>query len=150
MKWHLRLTALVLVLALAGVCPWGPAAGQETQIRQAFELLDGNGDGRISRQEFQLNKTQIFYRSLRRAGETSSLKLEDSSLTPEAFAEADTDGDGVLSGSEWSRRASRNSRPTMATTIRRSASRSLSAACANTCASDRPRGLGHAGAAPGR
>lgn len=96
-----RFFALALVLALAGVCPWLPAAGQETQIRQAFELLDGDGNGRISRQEFQLNKTLIFYRGLQRAGETSSLRLEESNLTPEAFAEADTDGDGVLSGSEW-------------------------------------------------
>jgi Ca2+-binding EF-hand superfamily protein len=96
-----RRSALALLLALAGIGPWHPAAGQESQIRQAFDLLDANGDGRISRQEFQLNKTQIFYRSLQRTGETSSLRLEESSLAPEAFADADTDSDGVLSGSEW-------------------------------------------------
>jgi Ca2+-binding EF-hand superfamily protein len=96
-----QLPALALLLALAAVCPWHPAAGQESQIRQAFDLLDANGDGRISREEFQLNKTRIFYRSLQRTGETSSLRLEESNLTPEAFADADTDSDGVLSGSEW-------------------------------------------------
>jgi Ca2+-binding EF-hand superfamily protein len=96
-----RLSALALPLALAALCPWHPAAGQETQIREALDLLDANGDGRISREEFQMNKTQIFYRSLRRAGETSSLRLEESRLTPDAFADADTDGNGVLSGSEW-------------------------------------------------
>jgi Ca2+-binding EF-hand superfamily protein len=96
-----RLSALAVPLALAALCPWHPAAGQETQIREALDLLDANGDGRISREEFQLNKTQIFYRSLQGAGETSSLKLEESTLTPDAFADADTNGDGVLSGSEW-------------------------------------------------
>jgi Ca2+-binding EF-hand superfamily protein len=96
-----RFPALALLLALAGVWPWHPAAGQETQIREAFDLLDGNGDGSIDREEFQLNKTQIFYRSLQRSGETSSLRFEESNLTPEAFGEADMDGDGVLSGSEW-------------------------------------------------
>jgi Ca2+-binding EF-hand superfamily protein len=96
-----RVFALTLLVALAGVCPWHPAAGQETQVRQAFDLLDGNSDGRIDREEFQLNKTQIFYRSMRGTGETSSLRLEQSSLTPEAFADADMDSNGVLSGSEW-------------------------------------------------
>jgi Ca2+-binding EF-hand superfamily protein len=96
-----RVLALSLLVALAGVCPWHPAAGQEAQIRQGFDLLDGNGDGRIDREEFQLNKTQIFYRSLQRTGETSILRLEESRLTPEAFADADMDSDGVLSGSEW-------------------------------------------------
>jgi Ca2+-binding EF-hand superfamily protein len=96
-----RLSALALSLALAALCPWHPAAGQEAQIREALDLLDANGDGRISREEFQLNKTQIFYRSLQAAGDTSSLRLEESRLTPDAFADADTDGNGVLSGSEW-------------------------------------------------
>jgi Ca2+-binding EF-hand superfamily protein len=96
-----RLPALALLLALAGVWPWHPAAGQETQIREAFDLLDGHGDGRIDREEFQLNKTQIFYRNLQRSGETSSLRFEESNLTPEAFADADMDRDGMLSGSEW-------------------------------------------------
>jgi Ca2+-binding EF-hand superfamily protein len=96
-----RLSALALPLALAALCPWHPAAGQEAQIREALDLLDANGDGRISREEFQLNKTQIFYRSLQAAGDTSSLRLEESRLTPDAFADADTDGNGVLSGSEW-------------------------------------------------
>ena len=96
-----RFLALALLLALAGICAGHPAAGQESQIRELFDLLDANGDGRISRQEFQLNKTQIFYRSLQRTGETSTLRLEESRLTPEAFADADTDGNDVLSGSEW-------------------------------------------------
>jgi Ca2+-binding EF-hand superfamily protein len=96
-----RLPALALLLALAGVWPWHLAVGQETQIREAFDLFDGNGDGRIDREEFQLNKTQIFYRSLQRSGETSSLRFEESNLTREAFTDADMDGDGVLSGSEW-------------------------------------------------
>ena len=96
-----RFLALALLLALAGICPWHPAVGQESQIRELFDLLDANGDGRISREEFQLNKTQIFYRSLQRMGETSTLRLEESRLTPEAFADSDTDGNDVLSGSEW-------------------------------------------------
>jgi Ca2+-binding EF-hand superfamily protein len=96
-----RLSALALPIALAALCPWHPAAGQDTQIREALDLLDADGDGRISRQEFQMNKTRIFYRSLGRAGETSTLRLEGSRLTPDAFADADTDGNGVLSGSEW-------------------------------------------------
>lgn len=95
-----RSRACALLLALALV-PWQPALAQEASVRAAFDLLDADGDGRVSREEFQLNKTQIFYGRLQRTGETSSLRFEDSSLTPEAFADADTDGDDVLSGSEW-------------------------------------------------
>lgn len=91
-------SALALFLALWAGAPLPAAADQ---IEQLFGILDANGDGVIDPQEFQLRKTEIFFRSISNLDAVTTLGPEDTNLTPEAFAEADRDGDGRLSGAEF-------------------------------------------------
>ncbi len=85
---------MVCVLTLAR-----PASAVE--LDRVFRMLDTNGDGVIDRKEFQINKTRIYYYRLRGMAVELSLSLKDTILTPEAFADADRDGDGRLSGAEF-------------------------------------------------
>lgn len=88
--------AACAALALLAVAP--PVAAQ---IEGLFALLDANGDGVIDPQEFQLRKTEVFFRSVRDMDAAMTLGPEDTNLTSEAFAEADLDSDGRLSGAEF-------------------------------------------------
>jgi Ca2+-binding EF-hand superfamily protein len=67
----------------------------------AFQLLDENGDRAVARDEFQRRKTEIFFVALDAAGAEQVLRPQDVRLTAEAFGQADRDGDGLLSGSEF-------------------------------------------------
>jgi Ca2+-binding EF-hand superfamily protein len=67
----------------------------------AFQLLDENGDGAVARDEFGRRKTQIFFVALDAAHTDQVLRPEDVRLTAEAFARADINGDGLLSGAEF-------------------------------------------------
>jgi Ca2+-binding EF-hand superfamily protein len=69
--------------------------------RATFDVLDENGDGVVNRQEFQRRKTEVFFLRLPRLSEDTSVELADTQLSPEAFREADINGDGKLSGSEF-------------------------------------------------
>ena len=55
----------------------------------------------VTRQEFLLKKTVIFSRFLKEVGLDQHLDPGDVNLTTEAFAEADLNGDGKLSGAEF-------------------------------------------------
>jgi Ca2+-binding EF-hand superfamily protein len=88
---------LALGLALLGAAPQAAA----DQVEELFGFLDANGDGMIDAQEFQLRKTEIFFRSISDLDAVTTLGPEDTNLAPEAFAEADLDGDGRLSGAEF-------------------------------------------------
>ena len=67
----------------------------------AFQLLDENGDRAVARDEFQRRKTEIFFVALDAAGAEQALRPNDVRLTAEAFGQADINGDGLLSGSEF-------------------------------------------------
>lgn len=88
--------ALMVVLAT-----FGPVAAQEADLESAFETLDGNGDGVLTREEFDQNKVKVFFSTLQEMARDKSLDFEDTRLTRAAFDAADTDGDGRLSGAEW-------------------------------------------------
>jgi Ca2+-binding EF-hand superfamily protein len=55
----------------------------------------------VTREEFLRMKTEIFYRALKDLDRDQRLGPEDIHITPEAFAEADLNGDGKISGSEF-------------------------------------------------
>ena len=86
-----------VLMVSAGALP----ARADAELEAAFALLDENGDGIVARDEFQRSKTQIFFAALDAADADHTLRPEDLRLTPEAFAEADIDGDGILTGSEF-------------------------------------------------
>lgn len=91
-------TAATLVLA---VTLGGMATAEEANIRSVFEVLDSNGDGVVTRAEFEQNKVKVFFTTLEEMSRDKSLDFEDTRLTREAFDAADNDGDGKLSGAEW-------------------------------------------------
>jgi Ca2+-binding EF-hand superfamily protein len=108
----LHLFAAVLIpLALLST----PAAAQKLskqEIDLRFKMFDSNADGRISKDEFELNKVVALFSPLPRSrtasGEQQSGALDRqiaiarqmSRLTPEAFNALDTNSDGVLTGAE--------------------------------------------------
>ena len=46
-------------------------------------------------------KTEVFYRALKDVNQDQRLSPEEINLTPEAFADADLNGDGKISGAEF-------------------------------------------------
>jgi Ca2+-binding EF-hand superfamily protein len=93
----------ILAGLLAGLVlgPGVELRAADAKLVAAFESLDETGNGMVTREEFQRQKTQIFFAALDAAGADQTLRPEDVRLTPEAFAAADIDGDGLLSGSEF-------------------------------------------------
>ena len=91
-----------LALAYGALCAAaGPAAAAYVDLGESFHLLDDDRDGVIGRGEFLRRKTTIFYRALTDMDQDQRLNPEEINLTPEAFADADLDGDGQLSGAEF-------------------------------------------------
>jgi len=97
------LSALATVAAMFGTLLSGGLALAQPKFEPevAFQLLDENGDGAVARDEFQRRKTEIFFVALDAAGAEQVLRPEDVRLTAEAFAQADINGDGLLSTSEF-------------------------------------------------
>jgi Ca2+-binding EF-hand superfamily protein len=96
----LLLCGPVLVLGVLGTSS-DPAGAAAVDLRESFAILDDNRDGVIGREEFLRNKTQIFYRALTDLDRDQRLNRGELNLTPQAFADADLDGDGKLSGAEF-------------------------------------------------
>ena len=90
-----------LALALGAI---GSPAGRALAVddpRQTFDILDDNGDGVVTREEFLRMKTAIFYRALKDLDRDQRLSREEINVSPEAFADADLNGDGKISGAEF-------------------------------------------------
>jgi EF-hand domain pair len=64
-------------------------------------ILDEDVDGAVTQVEFLRNKTKIFYRALKDVDQDQGLGPDEISVTPQAFDEADLNGDGKLSGAEF-------------------------------------------------
>ena len=120
-------SALATVAAMFGTLLSGGLvlAQPKFEPEVAFQLLDENGDGAVARDEFGRRKTEIFFVALDAAGAEQALRPNDVRLTVEAFGQADINGDGLLSGSEFIRaRPSWSSNPSTPTPTGRSPWRS--------------------------
>jgi Ca2+-binding EF-hand superfamily protein len=79
----------------------GEGLGTRMTLKEVFDILDANQDGVVTRLEFLRNKTEVFYLFLKEVGLDQHLDPGDINITPGAFAEADLNGDGKLSGAEF-------------------------------------------------
>ena len=88
-----HLLALALAFAVAGAA--------DAEDRPRFTILDEDGDGVITKIEFLRNKTKIFFRAVKDIDQDQRLGPGEINITPQAFDEADLNGDGKLSGAEF-------------------------------------------------
>lgn len=85
--------ATVLAASLPAI---GPAwAYTDKEITQIFRMLDTNGDGKVTREEYSANKVAILYRNAPK-GDTT-LTFEQTRVSRKFFDAADADHDGTLS-----------------------------------------------------
>jgi Ca2+-binding EF-hand superfamily protein len=91
--------ALAVAVAL-GATGADRALGAD-DTREIFDILDGDHDGLIRREEFLRTKIEVFYRALDNLDQDQRLSPEQIKITPQAFADADLNGDGKMSGAEF-------------------------------------------------
>jgi Ca2+-binding EF-hand superfamily protein len=92
-----RTAGLLIALCLSGAAV--PVAASETEAaREAFAAMDSNGDGKVTREEFEINKVNVIFR--RSAARGATLKFEDTLLSKATFDAVDIDGDGVITASD--------------------------------------------------
>ncbi len=75
-----------------------------TDARRRFARIDQDGDGRFDRLDFRLKSVSLF--GMVDANEDDYLTLEETLLSPEAFQNFDSDGDGKISSLEMADRRS--------------------------------------------
>ncbi len=74
--------------------------GKRLDDRTLFNLIDTDGDGRITRSEFDLKRMDAFF--IRDAnGDGKLSRAEFPGISDALFAKTDTDGDGFISGIEF-------------------------------------------------
>jgi Ca2+-binding EF-hand superfamily protein len=95
-----HLLALALAFAVAGVAA-ERARAADADDRPRFSILDEDLDGVVTKNEFLRNKTKIFFRAVKDIDQDQRLGPDDINVTPQAFDEADLNGDGKLSGAEF-------------------------------------------------
>lgn len=98
--FFVQLCGLALAFGGSGVS-FDRAFAADFDMGETFDILDDNRDGVIGREEFLRKKTEIFYRALTDLDRDQRLNPGELNLTPEAFADADLNGDGKLSGAEF-------------------------------------------------
>ncbi len=81
-----------------------PAADPLTEAKRRFARIDQDGDGRFDRLDFRLKRVSLFGKV--DANEDGYLTFDETLLSPEAFKQFDTDGDGKISSAETADRQS--------------------------------------------
>ena len=84
--------AALLAVSSAIDRSWGYT---DKEIAAIFHMLDTNGDGRVTREEYSANKVKMIYRNMPTAATT--LTCEQTKVSRAFFDTADTDHDGTLS-----------------------------------------------------
>jgi hypothetical protein len=79
-----------------------PAADPLAEAKRRFARIDQDGDGRFDRLEFRLKRVSLFGKV--DANEDGYLTFDETLLSPEAFKQFDTDGDGKISSREMADR----------------------------------------------
>jgi Ca2+-binding EF-hand superfamily protein len=87
---------IALGMMVAASAPLG--AADKDAAHEAFAALDSNGDGVITREEFDVNKVNVIFR--RSPARGASLKFEDTLVSRATFDAIDVDGDGVITASD--------------------------------------------------
>ncbi len=81
-----------------------PAADPLAEAKRRFARIDQDGDGRFDRLDFRLKRVSLFGKV--DANEDGYLTFDETLLSPEAFQQFDTDGDGKISPAEMADRES--------------------------------------------
>ena len=81
--------------------PFDRAYAANVDLSEIFDILDADRDGVVGRAEFLRKKTEVFYRALTDLDGDQRLRPNEINITSQAFADADRNGDGMLSGSEF-------------------------------------------------
>ena len=90
--------AAILTIFVAG----GTSAAENPRVenaKRAFAILDIDGDGKVTNDEFANRKIEAFSSVDR--NEDNYLSAEEVHITPEQFSKVDRDGDGKISGVEF-------------------------------------------------
>jgi len=85
--------SVALAAALAQFCV-STGIAQSARVQELFRLFDENGDGRISREEFESHKVVVIFRNAK--DRQAKLRFEDTHLTRAAFDAIDIDRTGVI------------------------------------------------------
>jgi Ca2+-binding EF-hand superfamily protein len=94
MQRQLLLAAATALLSC--LSPIGPASAfTDQEVEAIFRMLDSNGDGKITREEYSANIVEVIYRNVPVSG-APNLTFEQTRLSHAFFDAADTDHDGTL------------------------------------------------------